>query len=64
MKENEQLAEFKLMVEKLVENTKLVKFGEVFLSLKIHDSRIVAVTHSMTSNEIKKTFNIGVQNGR
>jgi len=54
MKENTQLAELKLMVEKLVENTKLVKFGEVVLSLKIHDSRVVSVTHSTTQNTIEK----------
>ena len=62
--ENEHRVNLPFLVDELLKNSERVKFGEVVLSLKIHDSRIVAVTHSVTSNEIEKTFNIGDQNGK
>ena len=54
MTEKAQLADLKSMVERLSENAKLVKFGEVILSLRIHDSWIVAVTNTVTQNIIDK----------
>jgi len=42
------------LVEELHRNAKIVKFGEVILSLKIHDSRIVLVTNSIIQNTIQK----------
>ena len=42
------------LVKSLKENAEKVKFGEVSLTLRIHDGRIVAVTNSVTENTIQK----------
>jgi len=49
------------MVEELHRNAKSVKFGEVVLSLRIHDSRIISVTNSITQNIIEKRGDKNVQ---
>ena len=49
------------MVEELHRNAKIVKFGEVVLSLKIHDSRIVSVTNSIIQNTVQKRGDKNVQ---
>jgi hypothetical protein len=42
------------MVEEMLKHILFVQFGEITLSLKIHDGRIVSTTHSLTKNIIKK----------
>jgi len=49
------------MVEELHRNAKSVKFGEVVLLLRIHDSRIISVTNSITQNIIEKRGDKNVQ---
>ena len=54
MTEKEKFTELNAMLENLLKNVESVKFGEVVLSLRIHDYRIVAVTNSVTQNSIEK----------
>jgi len=49
-----QQPKFETLIETLLKNADSVRFGEVILSLKIHDSRIVSVTHTVTNNTIHK----------
>jgi hypothetical protein len=35
-------------MSKVLDNLKAVKYGEVSVSLKIHDGRVVSVIHSVT----------------
>jgi hypothetical protein len=50
----------------LLENVAKVRFGEVSISLRIHEGRIVAITHSAMSKdcEIVKTEKGEVNYGR
>ena len=49
-----QSDEFEAMVKTLWENTATIKFGEIVLALRVHDGRVVAITHSVTKNSIEK----------
>jgi len=55
MSDNQQFDNLDRQLIDLFKNAQLVNYGEVVLSLKIHDSRIVSVTNSVTHNKIKKT---------
>ena len=42
------------ILKNLKDNVKKVKYGEVSVTLRIHDARIVSVTNSVTENTITK----------
>jgi hypothetical protein len=44
------------VIFKMLDSLKIVKYGEIAVSLKIHDGRVVSVVHSITQTirEIKE----------
>jgi hypothetical protein len=47
-------AQIKLMFDETLKNIETIKYGEVVLSLRIHDGRISSITQSVTKNTIYK----------
>ena len=42
------------ITEKLIENMSKVKFGVITLTLKIHESNVVSISHEITEKTIQK----------
>jgi hypothetical protein len=38
------------VIAKLLDNLKAIKYGDVSVTFKLHDSRIVSVTHTVTES--------------
>ena len=45
------------LIKSIKDNLEKVKYGEVSLTLRIHDGRVVSVTNSVTENTITKGGN-------
>jgi hypothetical protein len=39
-----------MVILKILDNLKTVKYGDVSVSLKIHDGRVVSIIHSVTQS--------------
>ena len=54
MNENQTKQKFIDIAERICENITKIRYGSVSTTIKIHDGRIVDVTHSTTENKREK----------
>jgi hypothetical protein len=51
---NDNTPQLEIAISRIVQNLKSVAYGEVTTTWKIHNSRIVSVTHSVTETTVDR----------